>query len=120
MTKDLTAVRFAPERTTLAVVLVAAMGALPLGLSSFWFAPLLLLPVLAAVWIFRARVVADARGLVVCNGLRVRRLSWPDVSGFEVRPRRPVQLLPNVGSPLRLTALSKRDLPRLLAVGAPS
>lgn len=119
MTEDVTAVRFAPERTTLAVVLVAAMGALPLGLSSVWFAPLLLLPILAAVWIFRARVVADARGLVVCNGLRVRRLSWPDVSGFQVRPRRPVQLLPNVGSPLRLTALSKRDLPKLLAVSAP-
>jgi hypothetical protein len=113
-------VRFVPERTTLAVVIVMTLGALPLALSSWWLAPAVLLPLGALVWVLRARVVAADIGLEVCNGLRVRRFRWQDVAGFDVPDRGPVKLLPEGGKPLRLTALSRRDLPRLLEAGKPA
>ncbi len=107
-------IRFGPERTTLAVVLVVALGSLPVGLSSPWLAPVFLLPVGATVWVLRARVVAATIGLEVCNGLRVRRFRWQDVAGFDVPHRGPVKLLPEHGRPLRLTALPRHELRRLL------
>lgn len=113
-------VRFGPDRTTLAVVVVMALGALPLGLASPYLAPVLLLPVLAAVWVLRARVVAAEIGLEVCNGLGVRRFRWQDVAGFDIPERGPVLLLPTHGRPLRLTALPRRELTRLLEIGTPA
>ena len=108
-----------PERMTLAVVLVMTLGALPLGLSSPYLAVLLLLPVAAVVWVLRARVVADAETLEVCNGLRVRRVAWDAVAGFRVPKRGPVRVLLHGGGPLLMTAVDRRELPRLLAVSAP-
>ena len=113
-------VRFGPEKTTLAVVLVMALGALPLGLSSPYLAPILVLPVLATVWILRARVVAADIGLEVCNGLRVRRFRWQDVAGFDIPKRGPVVLQPTKGRPVPLTALPRRDLRRLIEIGTPA
>ena len=109
-------VRFAPERTAVAAVLVLALGTFPLALASAFLAPLLLVPVAALVWVLRARVVAADLGLEVCNGLGVRRLRWQDVAGFDVPKRGPVRLLPETGRPLALTALPRRDLRRLLEV----
>jgi hypothetical protein len=107
-------VRFGPERTSVAVVLVMALGALPLGLSSPWLTPVVVLPLLCLVWVLRARVVAAEVGLEVCNGLGVRRFRWNDIAGFDVPDHGPVRLLPEGGRPLPLTALSRRDLRRLL------
>jgi hypothetical protein len=113
-------VRFGPERTTLAVVVVMALGSLPLALSSPFLAPILLVPVAATVWILRARVVAAELGLEICNGLGVRRFRWQDVAGFDVPRRGPVVLLPADGKRLRMTALPRQDLSRLLEIGTPA
>jgi len=112
-------VRFGPERTTLAVVLVLALGALPLGLSSPYLAPLLLIPMIAAVWVLRARVVAGRDGVEVCNGLGVRRLGWSQVDAFDVPKRGPVVLRDSDGGRVRLTALPRHELRRLLEIGTP-
>ena len=109
-----------PERTTLAAVLVLTLGALPLALSSPYLALVLLVPVAALGWVLRARVTADASHLEVCNGLGVQRLAWDDVAGFHVPDRGPVTLLRHSDKPLRLTAVSRRELPRLLAVSQPA
>ncbi|MGZ6792237.1 MAG: PH domain-containing protein [Mycobacteriales bacterium] len=113
-------VRFGPERTTLAVVVVMTLGALPLALSSWWLAPALLVPLGALVWVLRARVVAMDAGLEVCNGLGVRRLPWQEVEGFDVPDRGPVRLLRAGGKPLPMTALSRRELHRLLELARPA
>jgi hypothetical protein len=113
-------VRFGPERSTLLVVVVMALGALPLGLSSRYLAPVLVLPLLAAVWVLRARVVAADIGLEVCNGLAVRRYRWQDVAGFDIPKRGPVKLQPTMGKPVPLTALPRRDLRRLIEIGTPA
>ncbi|MCU1594949.1 MAG: uncharacterized protein JWO12_2341 [Frankiales bacterium] len=107
-------VRFGPDRTTLAVVLVFALGSLPLGLSSPYLAPLLVLPVAAAAWVLRARVAATSTGLEVCNGLGVRRVAWADVTGFDVPDRGPVTMLTERGQHIRLTALPRHRLRQLL------
>ncbi len=110
--------QFRPERTTLAVVLMMLLGALPLGLSSPFLAPVLLVPVGALVWVLRARVVTADVGVEVCNGLRVRRFRWQDVTGFDVPKRGPVLLQPTAGRPVRLTALPRRDLRQLLELAS--
>ena len=92
-------------------------GTLPIATSSVWLLWLLLLPVASAVWVVRARVVAAPVGLAVCNGLGTTRLPWTEVEGFEVRKRGPVRLLRSGSRPLAMTALSRRDLPRLVEVG---
>ncbi len=105
-----------PERTTLFVVLVLLICALPLGLSSWWLAWVLLLPVAALVYVLRARVVASPQGLEVCNGLAVHRVTWEDVAGFKVPDHGPVTLLRRGARPLRLLAANRRQLPDVLAM----
>jgi len=113
-------VQLRPERTTLIVVVVLALGALPLALSSPYLAPVLLVPLAALLWVLRARVVADVNGLEVSNGLRVRRIPWEQVAGFKVPDRGPVTLLRHGAAPIRLSALNRTELPKVLAVSEPS
>lgn len=108
--------RFGPQPIALLPVLILLLGTLPLAGSRVELTPLLLVPAGCAVWVLRARVVAAPDGLAVCNGLGVRRLPWDEVEGLDVRKRRPVQLLRRGRGPLVLTALNRRDVPRLLAV----
>lgn len=113
-------VRLAPDRAVAAAVLVAALGALPLGLSSPFFAPVLLLPVLALVWVLRARVSASSDGVEVCNGFAVHRYAWADVDRFAIPRRGPVVLHPVQGRPVRLTAMSRQDVRRLTVMAGAS
>ena len=113
-------VRIRPERVTLTVVVVLLLGTLPLALTGPWTSPLLLVPVAALVWVLRARVIATTAGLEVCNGLLVRRVPWTDVAAFDVPKRGPVVLRTTAGRRLRLLALNRRDLPRVLEVGTPA
>lgn len=115
----MTSVSLRPERTLVAVVIVMVVSALPLAFSAGWLLPILLIPLALLVWVLRARVEADATRLVVCNGLGVHRVAWDDVRGFEVPRRGPVRLLTD-GRPLPLTAVTRRDLPSLLAVSRPT
>ena len=107
-------VRFGPERVALLPVLIFLAGAVPLALSSPWLVWLLLLPVAAAVWVLRARVVVDGAGLEVCLGLGVRRVPWSEVEGVDLPRRGPARLLLRDGQRVRLPALSSRDVRRLL------
>lgn len=109
--------RFGPERIALLPVTVFLLGTLPLATSSVWLLWLLLVPLGCAAWVLRARVVAIPLGVEVCNGLAAHRVAWDDVEGFDVPRRGPVRLLRREGRPLLLTALPRRRLRQLLAVG---
>ena len=109
--------RLGPDRLALLPVMVFFFGALPVAGSTRALSWVVLLPLLCAVWVLRARVVAIPVGVEVCNGLRAHRVAWTDVEGVEVPRRGPVRLLRRDGRPLPMTALSRRHLPRLLAVG---
>ena len=110
--------RFGPDRIALIPVLVLLLGSLPLAASSAWLNWVVLVPLACAVWVLRARVVVAAVGIEVCNGLTAHRLPWSAVEGFGVPRRGPVRLLRTGGRPLLMTALSRRDLPRLRSAAA--
>ena len=110
-------VRLGPDRISLVPVIFFLLGSLPLAASNPWLGWVVLVPLACAVWVLRARVVAIPVGVEVCNGLRATRVAWTDVEGVDVPKRGPLKLLRRGGSPLLMTALSRRDLPRLLAVG---
>jgi hypothetical protein len=105
-----------PERTTLAVVLVVLLGALPLGLSWWWTSPVLLVPLAALVYVLRARVVATSHGLEVCNGLAVHEVAWDDVEGFQVPDKGTIRVLRRGAEPLPLRVVTRRDLLRVMAL----
>ena len=109
-------VRFGPDRILLFPVLIFLLGALPAAGSSPLLLPLLLLPLGAAGWVVRARVVVDDRGLLVCNGLVARTYPWSSVSGVDVPRRGPVRLLRGDARAVPMTALPRRRLRELLAL----
>jgi len=110
-------VRLGPDKVSLVPVVFLFVGSLPLAASSPWLLCVLLVPLACTVWVLRARVVAIPVGVEVCNGLRAHRVAWSDVTGVDVPKRGPLRLLRSTGRPLPMTALARRDLPRLLAVG---
>lgn len=105
--------RFGPERIAVLPVVVLLLGSLPLAASSSWLTWIVLVPVVCAVWVLRARVVLAPVGVAVCNGLGTTRLPWSDVEGFDVPRRGPVRLVRLTGRPLLLTALPRHQLPQL-------
>lgn len=107
-------VRFGPERITMAPVLIMAIGSLPLGLSSPALRWVLLVPVVCAVWVLRARVVVTREGLEVCNGLAAHRYAWESVEGFDLPRRGPVRLLAG-GRRVAMTALPRQQVRALVA-----
>ncbi len=107
-------VRFGPEKVALIPVAILLFGALPLATSSPLLLWLLLLPLAAAVWVLRARVVADDAELEVCNGLGRRTVPWSDVEGLDVPRYAPVRLLLRGGRRLPLTALGRDEVRRLM------
>jgi len=100
-----------------AAVAIFFIGSLYLALAGPWFSLLLLLPVACLVWTLRARVVADERGLEICNGLGRTRVAWEQVDTFELRKRLPVRLRRTDGRTTLLTACDKRDVRRLIEAG---
>jgi len=109
-------VRFGPDRILLFPVLIFLLGSLPAAGSSRLLLPLLLLPLGAAGWVLRARVVVSDRGLLVCNGLRARTHPWSSVSGIDVPRRGPARLLRHGARAVPMTALPRGRLRELLAL----
>jgi hypothetical protein len=113
--------RFGPTPLALLPLLMVGVGTVAVAA----WPPLRWLPVLplvAAVWVLRARVVVTPEGLDVGNGLRRRRVPWDRVEGFDLPRRGPVRLL-EPGRRTALTAVPRHEVPRLLraaeALGAP-
>jgi len=106
--------RFGPTPVSLVPLLIVWVGTFA---AATWrpLAWLPLLPLLAAVWVLRARVVVRPGSLEVGNGLRRRRVPWERVEGFDVPRRGPVRLLEAGDRRTPLTAVPRREVPRLLA-----
>jgi hypothetical protein len=115
--------RFGPEPIALFPLVLCLLGALPAAATWPALVWVPLLPLLAAVWVLRARVVVTPEALVVCNGLRRRRVPWERVEGFDVPRRGVARLLHDGGHRTALTAVPRRELGRLVrtaeALGGP-
>jgi hypothetical protein len=97
--------------------LIAFIGAVPLAGASWAFAPILLIPLLAMIWAWRAgtEVYPDA--------LRVRALfgsttiPWSRVTELAPDPRGRVSALLDNGNVIRLTGVTTANLPAVIAAG---
>ncbi|MBG6138682.1 PH domain-containing protein [Longispora fulva] len=109
-------VRFRYSGAILIAVAFALFGALPLALSKWWLAPVLLVPAAIGLWAVRAGVDAAPEGLTVRSAVGSRRLGWAEIDGFEAVGRKVTALLPS-GAAVPLPAVRPTDVPRLVAAG---
>ena len=75
---------------------------------------ILLVPLAVAVWGWRAGTDADANGLRIRALISSRRIPWTDVAFLGPRRRRVYAQLTD-GRAIRLAAVGRADLPRLVA-----
>lgn len=98
-----------------------AVGFFTLGLFSIvlanprWFAPLLVIPVVASLLIVRLRTVADHDTVTARTLLGRRTVPWDDVEGLRFSKASWARAALRDGSELRLPAVTFATLPRLTA-----
>lgn len=111
-----------------AAVSVAAIVMLIIGLlvilSTGRWAPyllvLLVIPLLAAVWGWRAGTDVDSEAITVRAAFGDRRVAWSEIAGFVTDRKGRVAAELTSGGHLRLTAVRPENLPDIVAAsGAP-
>lgn len=104
---------FKPSRLTIAVVVVAVVGALPLLLSVPFFWLTLVVPVAIIGWVLRVRTTVDPDSLHVRSLRGTRTVRWDDVRGLSLGTRSSVTAVLSDGAELTLPSVRVRDLPAL-------
>ncbi|HEX6497753.1 MAG TPA: PH domain-containing protein [Micromonosporaceae bacterium] len=107
-------VKFRHNASITVAAVVAFFGAIPVATYRWYLAPLLLVPLLVAVWGWRAGTDAGPDGLTVRALAGSRRVSWQRVAELVPVDRRVVARLTD-GSSLTLTAVPPSELGRLVA-----
>jgi hypothetical protein len=88
----------------------------PLAAASIWTVGLYVIPLLALVYVFWTRTVADLHAITVYDQRGKRRIPWADLDGFEFHGPRWALALLLTGKKVRLPMVRPRDLPRLAEV----
>ncbi|MPY80943.1 MAG: PH domain-containing protein [Actinophytocola sp.] len=104
-----------PGATIFAAVFVM-ISATPFAWSSFWLAPVYLLPIGYIVWVVRTRTVADADGLTARTLFSSRWLAWSELKGLTITSRSEVRAVLTDDSEVRLPTVRTRHLPVLAYV----
>jgi hypothetical protein len=99
--------------------LVMLCGSIALATSAWYFAPVLLIPIVLIVWALRAGTDVDPQGVRVRALLGSRHLTWPQIGGFVPQRGKVLAMLAN-GRAVPLPAVTPADLPRLLRAGGQS
>lgn len=98
-----------------------AVGFFTLGLLSVvlanprWFAPLLVIPIVASALILRYRTVADRQRVTARTLFRSRTLSWEDIDGLRFGKGSWARATLKDGSDVMLPAVTFGTLPLLTA-----
>ncbi len=95
--------------------LIAFFSAVPFATSSRFLLPFLLVPLLVAVWGWRAGTDADQAGIVLRAVLGSRRVAWSEISQLGTDQRGGVHATLDRGGSVRLPAVCAVDLPWLVA-----
>jgi Bacterial PH domain len=103
---------------TIAAV-VAFFGAVPLATSRAYLLPILLVPILVAVWGWRAGTDVSTAGLRIRALFGSRLIPWPYVNALVPAGRGRVYAVLYNGRQLRLPAVTAADLPRLSEKSGP-
>jgi hypothetical protein len=109
--------RFRQSGATLVAAMIAFVGAIPLAGTSWAFAPLLLIPVAAGIWAWRAGTDVDSTGLRVRALFGSTVIPWSRVDGIAADRRGRVSALLNDGHQLRLTGVPANAMPKLITAG---
>jgi hypothetical protein len=112
-------IRFRPHGAIAIAALVALIGGIPLASAGWQYLPVLLVPLVVAVWALRAGTDVGPDGLRVRALLGSRRIEWSEIS--ELGPDRRGRALARLtnGQVVPLTSVRDRDLPRLVEVSNP-
>jgi hypothetical protein len=108
-------VRFRYNAAITVAACVAFIGGVPLATTRWYLVPLLVIPLLVAVWGWRAGTDANATGVRARALFGSRFLPWSRIDSLEVGERNRVYARTTANSALRLPAVSPADLPRLVA-----
>jgi hypothetical protein len=107
--------RFRYPGSIAVAAVIAGIAALPMLGASLWFAAILLIPLLLAVWAWRAGTDVNNDGLRVRAAVSSRTVPWAEVSELAPGPGGAVFVRLTSGGVLRLPAVRPADLPRLVA-----
>ena len=109
--------RFRQSGATLVAALIAFVGAIPLAGASWALTPVLLIPLAAGLWAWRAGTDVDTAGFRVRALFGSTTVAWSRVAELAADPRGRVSALLTDGHALRLTGVPANALPRLLEAG---
>lgn len=107
--------RFRPQKTHfIAVAFLVFLAILAMGFEPLWFAPLLLVPLVYALWILRVRTTVSSRGItaVYLTGGR-RSLPWNRFRGVLFDKRGKAFAVADDDAKFSLPAISFNSLPAL-------
>lgn len=110
--------------------LVAFLGAIPIATSligqggatppyAYPMLLILLVPIAVAVWGWRSGTDADAEGLRLRALLGTRPVAWSEITALVPQGRRVIAALAD-GRAIALPAVTREDLPRLVAASGQS
>ena len=108
-------VRFRHHQAILVAAIIAFIGAIPLAGAAAYLAPILVIPLAVAAWAWRAGTDADHRGVRVRALIGHRDVSWSAIAELGSDPDGRVLARRHDGTVLPLTAVTRDDLPRLIA-----
>jgi hypothetical protein len=108
-------VRFRHHAALAVAAIIVIIGGTPIAFAAPYLAPLLLVPLAVAVWVWRAGTDADPSGIRVRALLGERRLPWSQVSAIVPTGGGRVVASLVDGSTVPLTGVTVADLPRLVA-----
>jgi Bacterial PH domain len=95
---------------------IAFVSALPLAGTMWQLTPILLIPALIFVWAWRAGTDVYAHELRVKALFGSTRVPWDRITELAPDSRGHVSALLDNGNVIRLTAIDRSNLPRVLAV----
>jgi hypothetical protein len=108
-------VRFRHHQAILVAAIIAFIGAIPLAGAAAYLAPILVIPLAVAVWTWRAGTDADHGGVRVRALIGHRDVPWSAIAELGADPAGRVLARRHDGTVLPLTAVTRDDLPRLIA-----
>ncbi|HEX2355125.1 MAG TPA: PH domain-containing protein [Micromonosporaceae bacterium] len=108
-------VRFRHHQAILVAAIIAFIGAIPLVNGAPYLVPVLLIPVAVAAWAWRAGTDADRDGVRVRALFGSRDVPWSAIAELGADPRGRVLARRHDGTVVPLTAVTRGDLPRLVA-----
>ena len=111
------ALRVRKSGALLVAVLIALIGTVPLASLRWELTPILLIPLLAGVWVWRAGTDVYPDRLRVRALIGSTRIPWERVAELAPDERGRVSALLDNGNVIRLTGVTRDNLPLVLAAG---